>query len=94
MTGVLLIPMTLGIIFNSWSAPDADDYVRMAFAQVAGATVAIVTVVALVVQRIVRRSTVGDISWFTLIAVVITAWQVVNLSRAADFLLAGLDLST
>ncbi|WP_435748462.1 hypothetical protein [Microbacterium sp. PMB16] len=92
--GVVLIPMGLGLAFNSWSAPDADAYVRMAFAQVAGATVAIVTVVGLVVQRIVRRSSVGDIAWFALIAVVITTWQVTGLSRTADFLLNGLGLGS
>ena len=36
--GVLLIPMALVMIFNSYTAPDAAAYIRMAFAQVAGAT--------------------------------------------------------
>ena len=92
VTGVVLIPMVLGIIFNSWSAPDADAYVRMAFAQVAGATIAIGTVVGLVVQRIARRRSIGDTAWFGLIAVVVTVWQISNLSRTADFLLIGLGL--
>lgn len=94
MTGVVLIPMTLAIIFNSWSAPDADAYVRMAFAQVAGATIAIATVVTLVAHRIVRRSALRDTLWFALIAVGITAWQIANVSRAANFLLTGLGLNT
>src|SRR3954453_14651938 len=94
VTGVVLIPMALGIIFNSWAAPDADAYVRMAFAQVAGVTIAIGTVVGLVVQRIARRSPIRDTVWFGLIAVVVIAWQVSNLARTADFLLTGLGLAS
>lgn len=90
MVGVVLIPIALGLIFNSWAAPDDEAYIRMAFAQVAGATVAIITSVALVVQRIIRRRAIGDIAWFALIAIVITAWQFANLSHAVDFLLTGL----
>lgn len=64
----------------------------MAFAQVAGATVAIITVVARVAPRVIRRSSAGDIFWFALIAVVITSLQIANRSRAANFLLTGLGL--
>lgn len=75
VTGVILVPMALGIIFNSYSAPDAAAYVRMAFAQVAGATVAIITVLGLLLHRIVRRSPVSTIAWFAFIALVIGSWQ-------------------
>ncbi|MFG6503977.1 hypothetical protein [Microbacterium sp. P05] len=44
LVGVLLIPLALSVIFDSSATPDAAAYVRMAFAQVAGATIAIVTV--------------------------------------------------
>ncbi|GAA2074413.1 hypothetical protein [Microbacterium hatanonis] len=90
--GVMVIPLALVAVFNSYDAPDAAAYVRMAFAQVAGATIAIGTVAGLVVQRIIRRSSAGDVAWFAFIALVVTAWQVSNLSRTADFLLTGLGL--
>jgi hypothetical protein len=32
VVGVLLVPMTIVMIFNSYDAPDAAAYVRMAFA--------------------------------------------------------------
>ena len=92
--GVMVIPLALVAIFNSYDAPDAAAYVRMAFAQVAGATIAIGTVVGLVAQRIIRRSSTGEVAWFAFIALIITAWQVSNLSRTADFLLTGLGLAS
>lgn len=92
--GVVIVPVSLVVIFNSYTAPDADAYVRMAFAQVAGATIAIGTVLGLAVQRIARRSPILDIAWFALIAVVVTAWQLYNLARTADFLLTGLGLGS
>ncbi|WP_127818282.1 hypothetical protein [Microbacterium sp. CPCC 204701] len=56
VVGVFLIPTALSVIFNSYSAPDAAADVRMAFAQVTGATIAIITVLGLLAHRIVRRS--------------------------------------
>jgi len=90
VVGVFLVPVALMFAFNSWTAPDAAAYVRMAFAQVAGATIAIGTVVGLVVHRVVRRSPGRDIAWFTAIAVAIIYFQVGNLSSAAATLLRQL----
>jgi hypothetical protein len=92
VVGVFLVPVALTVVFNSWTAPDAIDYVRMAFVQVAGATIAIGTVVGLVVHRIVRRSPGRDIAWFTAIAVAIIYFQVGNLSNAAASLLDRLGI--
>jgi xanthine/uracil permease len=91
--GVVLVPMALVVIFNSHSAPDADAYVRMAFAQVAGATIAITTVFGLLVHRIVRRSPISTIAWFAFIALVVGSWQIASINRSADFLLTGLGSS-
>ena len=60
--GVLAVPIALGVIFNSYDTPDAASFVRMAFAQVAGATIAIGTAAGLFIQRIVRRNPILDIS--------------------------------
>ena len=40
VAGVLIVPTTLVMAAASHTAPDTSDYIRMAFAQVAGATVA------------------------------------------------------
>lgn len=90
VVGVLLVPMALTVVFNSWTPPDAHDFVRTAFAQVAGAVVAMTTAVGLVIHRAVRRRPVGETVWFGAIATVIVAWQVSNLSFAADMLLQRL----
>lgn len=92
VAGVIAAPFALALIFNSYEAPDAAAYVRMAFAQVAGATIAIATVIGVVVQRIVRRSGFVDIAWFAFLALVITLWQVAGLSSAAQTLLTRLGL--
>lgn len=88
--GVVVVPSIIVALSTSYDAPDDLAYVRMAFAQVIGATFAVGTVVGLVVQRIVRRSPIGDILWFGFIAVVITSWQIAAMTSAADSLLQRL----
>jgi hypothetical protein len=46
--GIVIVPMLIVVAANSWQAPDADAYIRMAFRQVAGQTIAILTSLALV----------------------------------------------
>lgn len=94
LVGVVLVPLALVVTFNSYSAPDHDAYIRMAFAQVAGATIAIVTVLGLVLHRIVSRSPVGTIVWFALIAIAVISFQISQLARIASFLLTGLGINT
>ncbi|HKP08732.1 MAG TPA: hypothetical protein VJU58_15895 [Microbacterium sp.] len=94
VVGVLLVPMALVVIFNSYSAPDAAAYVRMAFAQVAGATIGIITVLGLLLHRIVRRSPWSTIAWFGFIALVIVFWEISAIDNAADFLLNGLGTAS
>ena len=84
--GVLIVPTLLAVAFNSYSAPAYDDSVRMAFAQVAGATVAITTVVALVGYGLVRRVPAKEIVWFAVIAVAVIIWQVNHLINVAELL--------
>jgi len=90
--GVVVVPMALGLLFNSWSTPDDEAYVRMAFATVAGATLAIATVVGLLVDRIIRRATVSTIAIFAVIALVVVPYELNAISGAAELLLARLDL--
>ncbi|PWC08108.1 hypothetical protein DF223_01770 [Mycetocola zhujimingii] len=94
MLGVVVVPLALVVTFNSYSAPGPDAYVRMAFAQVAGSTIAIVTVLALLLHRILSRSPVGTIAWFAFIAIVVISFQAFRLADAASFLLTGLGIET
>lgn len=92
-SGVILIPMAIGLIFNSYEAPDAEAYVRMAFAQVAGATIAIITVLGMLLHRIVRGSPRSEVAWFGFLALVIVSLSIDGINRTADFLLTGLGVS-
>ena len=93
LLGVVVIPWTLALLFNSWDAPDAAAYVRMAFAAVAGSTIAIATVVGLLVDRIIRRAPLSTISAFAVIALVVVLLQVGAISGAARNLLSGLGFA-
>lgn len=47
VVGVLVVPLAIAVVFGpSPAAPDAAAYVRMAFIEVIGATIAIMTVLA------------------------------------------------
>jgi len=83
--------MVLSWAFNSWEAPDAAAYVRMAFASIAGSTVAIVTVWGLVVWDLVRRNGKAQILTATLIAVAVTFFVGSNVAAAAESLLLRLS---
>ena len=89
---LVVVPVALSLLTNSWSAPDDEDYVRMAFANVAGATLAIATVVGLLVDRIVRRATPSTIGIFLVIALVVVPYELNAISRAGDLLLDRLAL--
>ena len=86
--GVIVIPTLLTFIFNSWSAPDAEAYVRMAFASVAGSTIAIVTVLGVLVSRL--RERFSTVATFAVIALVVAFYSFYAINRAAAFLLGGL----
>ncbi|KQZ85565.1 hypothetical protein ASD56_04415 [Microbacterium sp. Root166] len=92
VVGVMVVPFAITAIFMSYSAPDAADYVRMAFASVAGATIAIITVLGLLIHRIVRRSPLGTIAWFAFIAVLIGSWQLAGISSRVSSLLTTLGI--
>jgi hypothetical protein len=90
--GVLVVPAALVAIFNSYATPDFDAIVRMAFAQVAGAAIAMATVVALFAHVVLRREPRREIVWIGIIAVAVIVWQISNLSGAADLLLTRLGI--
>lgn len=90
--GVIVIPAALGIAFGNVSAPDDEAYVRMAFATVAGATIAIACILGLLVDRIIRRATISTIAIFSVIALLVVPWQLNAIGAAADLLLLRLSL--
>jgi hypothetical protein len=92
VVGVLLVPLVLVVLTTSYDAPDDLAYIRMAFAQVANATIAIVTVVGLLAQRVLRRSPLRGIAWFAFIAVVVSASQLSTMVNAAETLLTRLAM--
>jgi hypothetical protein len=90
--GLVVVPTALVLLFGQSSAPDDATYVRMAFATVAGSTIAIATVLGLLVDRIIRRATPSTIAIFALIALVVAPWQLHIISSAADTLLIRLSM--
>ena len=87
--GVVVVPTLLTFVFNSWEAPDAEAFVRMAFASVAGATIAIVAAVAVLISRIGERF--SRVAVYAVIAVVVVYYSVSAIDRACVFLLTGLS---
>ncbi|MFD4958368.1 hypothetical protein [Microbacterium sp. NPDC058389] len=92
LLGLLVVPVALALLTTPEGAPADEDYVRMAFASVAACTIAIVSVVGLLVDRIVRRATPSTIALFAVIALVVVPWQLSGISGASDLLLTRLSL--
>lgn len=92
VAGVLGIPGLLAILTTSYSAPDAAAYVRMAFATVAGQTIAIVTVAGLLASRIISRAGRTEIIKFAAIGAAVTFYAVSIIAHTGDILLQRLDL--
>jgi hypothetical protein len=90
--GLVIVPGALSLLSTPAGAPTDEDYVRMAFSTVAGATVAILSVAGLLVDRIVRRAKASTIVLFAAIALVVVPWQLSMISSAADLLLVRLSL--
>lgn len=92
LLGLAVVPFGLTLLTLPAGRPDEMDYVRMAFASVAGCTIAILSVVGLLVDRILRRAKPATIAYFALVALVVVWWQLGNLSIAAETLLSRLGI--
>lgn len=83
IVGVVLIPMALNIVCNSWGPLTQESAMRMAFATVAGQTVAILSVtVTLALTALTRRW--RQIPLFAVIAVSIFIAAAATMGAAAD----------
>ena len=81
-----MVPLLLAFAFNSYSTPDDAAFVRMAFSQVAGSTIAIATMLTLVIVSLVKRTKAAT-PVLILAALLVTQYAAVSLSTAADMLL-------
>lgn len=83
IVGVILIPMALNIVCNSWGPLTQESAMRMAFATVAGQTVAILSVtVTLAMTAMTRRW--RQIPLFAVIVLSIFMAAAATMDSAAD----------
>jgi hypothetical protein len=87
LCGVVIVPMLLGVAFNSYSAPDAAAYIRIAFASVAGMTISLIVVLALLVDRLIHRAPASGVA---IAAFVVTLSVLSGFSNVADNLMRNL----
>jgi hypothetical protein len=90
--GVVVAPTLIGLTTGEYgAAPDAHDYVRMAFAFVAAQTIAVLTALGVLVEAIVRRS--GALAIFTsgLIFLVIASSALSGVTHQAEQLVRVLS---
>jgi uncharacterized membrane protein YdjX (TVP38/TMEM64 family) len=89
---LFVIPIALSASLNSYAPLTVDSALRMAFASVAGQTIAIIgALVALVITLTSRRSLPGVI-FFALVALLVTVNAVSAMSGTGQLLLDRLDL--
>lgn len=86
LVGIIAIPMGLSLAFNSWEAPDAEDYVRMAFATVAGQTIALVTSWSLLIVSFAQRAR-GVTTVLTVVTALVTGGALAAFDLSAENLL-------
>jgi uncharacterized membrane protein len=90
--GVVVVPVSLGLLLNSYGPLTEQTAVRMAFATVAGQTVAVMSSIAAVVITVKRRLGGGGIVLFLAIAALITLTAIAAVTEASSTLLVRLDL--
>jgi Co/Zn/Cd efflux system component len=90
--GVLVIPFALSVALNSYGPLTVHTALRMAFATVAGQTIAILGAIAALALAIKRGYAWPAIIAFGLIAVVITTWAIGSMASAGTLLIDRLDL--
>jgi Co/Zn/Cd efflux system component len=90
--GVFVIPFVLSAVLNNYGGLSVEGAIRMAFAAVAGQTIAILTAIAAVVLTVKRGYAWPAIVSFGIIAIVITSFAIGNMTSAGEMLLERLDL--
>ncbi|MFF5626171.1 hypothetical protein ACFY5A_12425 [Microbacterium sp. NPDC012755] len=90
LMSVLVLPAALAALLNSYGALTEESAMRMAFATVAGQTVAMLGALAAVVLTIVQRR--RGLVLFVLIGFVVIVNAVAAMGSAGELLLSRLDL--
>lgn len=90
--GVILIPVALSVAMNSYGPLTVDSALRMAFATVAGQTIAILSAATALVLTIKLRYAPPAIVAMTLIAAFITITAISNMGNAGELLVTRLDM--
>jgi hypothetical protein len=80
--GMIVVPLAIVVGTNSWTAPDAADWVRMALGSVIAALVSVVAAWWLAFDR--RRAGAPGRTWFWGVACLFTLSAVSTISSAAD----------
>ncbi|EQM73038.1 hypothetical protein L687_07110 [Microbacterium maritypicum MF109] len=91
ITGVLIVPFALAILVGGAGELTASSAVRMAFAGVAGQTVAVLTALVLVVDTLRRREQIYWILLYGFIAAAVGLFAYYQVTSAAELLLTRLD---
>ncbi|MCR2786103.1 MULTISPECIES: hypothetical protein [unclassified Microbacterium] len=90
--GVILIPMALTVAFNSYGALTVDGALRMAFATVAGQTIAILSAITALVLTVKRRYAWPTTVAFAIITALVTMWAFGSIASAGESLLNRFDV--
>ncbi|TFD43238.1 hypothetical protein E3T33_10410 [Cryobacterium sp. TMT1-2-1] len=80
--GMIIVPFGIVIATNSWDAPDAADYVRMAFGTVIASTLATVAAWWLAFNRM--KAGRSDRYWFWGVAGIFTLSGIGSITGAAE----------
>ena len=98
LAGVLGVPLVLLLAFNSYGPLTEESALRMAFATVAGQTVAILSALAALAVTVARRRVTPasdyrlQVILFAVIVAVVVLYASEILANAGDVLLSRLDL--
>jgi len=92
LLSLFVIPFAISALLNSYGPLTAESAIRMAFATVAGQTIAIGGAVAALVITLVSRRSIPGVIVFALIALVVTMYAFTVMGNAGQVLLDRLDL--
>ncbi|KJQ53209.1 hypothetical protein [Microbacterium sp. SA39] len=87
-----VVPLALNVALNSYGPLTAESALRMAFATVAGQTIAIIGAVAALVVTITHRRPLAGIVFFGLVLMFVVAYALTAMEGAGVTILERLDL--
>ena len=88
--GMIVVPLGIVLATNSWNAPDAAAYVRMAFGTVIGATVSVTAAWWLAINRM--KAGGRDRYWFWGVAGIFTLSAIGSINGASEKLTSLINL--